>query len=90
MMKPCPVFPVVGTITAVGPSMLDKGGVLYRYIEFREKGGRARHLTVVRAVEELAALIEQHAIGMFSVLGAAGRAPVVVPRPRGRAEASRF
>jgi hypothetical protein len=65
MMKPCPVFPVVGTITAVGPSMLDKGGVLYRYIEFREKGGRARHLTVVRAVEELAALIEQHAIGMF-------------------------
>jgi hypothetical protein len=65
MMKPCPVFPVVGTITAVGPSMLDKGGVLYRYIEFREKGGHARRLTVVRAVEELAALIEQHAIGMF-------------------------
>jgi len=65
MMKPCPVFPVVGTIAAVGPSMLDKGGVLYRCIEFREKGGRARRLTVVRAVEELAALIEQHAIGMF-------------------------
>ena len=65
MMKPCPVFPVVGTITAVGPSMLDKGGVLYRYIEFYEKGGRVRRLTIVRAVEELAALIEQHAIGMF-------------------------
>jgi hypothetical protein len=65
MMKPCPVFPVVGTITAVGASMLDKGGVLYRYIEISEKGGRVRRLTIVRAVEALAALIEQHAVGMF-------------------------
>ena len=29
MMKSCPVYPVVGTITAVGPSVLDKGGLLY-------------------------------------------------------------
>ena len=56
-MTPCPVFPVVGTITAIGPSMLDKGGVLYRYIEFCERGGRIRRLTVVRAVEALASLI---------------------------------
>jgi hypothetical protein len=64
-MKPCPVFPVVGAITAVGPSRLDKGGVLYRYIEISEKGGRVRRLTIVRAVEALASLIEQHAVGMF-------------------------
>lgn len=62
-MKSCPIFPVIGTITAVGPNNLDKGGVLYRYIEFCEKGGRTRRLTIVRAVEALASLIEQHAIG---------------------------
>src|SRR5580700_8065834 len=65
MMKSCPVVPVVGTITAVGPSRLDRGGVLYRYIEISEKGGRVRRLTIVRAVEALASLIEQHAVGMF-------------------------
>jgi hypothetical protein len=64
-MHSCPVFPVVGTVTAVGPSRLDKSGVLYRYIEICEKGGRARRLTIVRAVEALATLIEQHAIGIF-------------------------
>jgi hypothetical protein len=64
-MKSCPVFPVIGTITAVGPSLLDKGGVLYRYLDICEKGGRVRRLTIVRAIEELAALIEEHAIGMF-------------------------
>ena len=64
-MKSCPVFPVVGAVTAIGPSMLDKGGVLYRYIEISEKGGRVRRLTIVRAVEALASLIEQHAVGMF-------------------------
>jgi hypothetical protein len=64
-MNSCPVFPIIGTVTAVGPSRLDRGGVLYRYIEICEKGGRARRLTVVRAVEALAALIEQHAIGIF-------------------------
>jgi hypothetical protein len=45
--------------------MLDKGGVLYRYVEIIEKGGRVRRLTSVRAVEELAALVERYAIGMF-------------------------
>jgi hypothetical protein len=65
MMKSCPIIPVIGTITAVGPNNLDKGGVLYRYIEICEQGGRIRRLTIVRAVEALAALIEQHAVGMF-------------------------
>jgi hypothetical protein len=64
-MKSCSIIAIIGTITAVGPNNLDKGGVLYRYIEISEKGGRVRRLTIVRAVEALAALIEQHAIGMF-------------------------
>jgi hypothetical protein len=65
MMQSCPIIPIIGTITAIGPNNLDKGGVLYRYIDICEKGGRTRHLTIVRAVEALASLIEQHAIGMF-------------------------
>ena len=64
-MHSCPVFPVVGTVTAVGPSRFDEGGILYHYIDICEKGGRARRLTIVRAVEALGALIEQHAIGIF-------------------------
>lgn len=65
MKKSCPIIPIIGTITAIGPNNLDKGGVLYRYIEICEKGGRTRRLTIVRAVEALATLIEKHAIGMF-------------------------
>ena len=64
-MKSCPIFPVIGTITAIGPNNPDGGGVLYRYIDISEKGGRTRRLTIVRAGEALASLIEQHAIGMF-------------------------
>lgn len=64
-MQSCPIFAVIGIITAVGPNNSDKGGVLYRYIEISEKGGRTGRLTVVRAIEALASLIEQHAIGMF-------------------------
>ena len=64
-MKACPVFAIVGTITAVGPSMLHDGGVLFRHIDICEKGGEARRLTSVRAVEAIASLIEQHAIGIF-------------------------
>jgi hypothetical protein len=64
-MQACAIFAVIGSITAIGPNTSDKGGVLYRYIEISEKGGRARRLTIVRAVEALASLIERHAIGMF-------------------------
>jgi hypothetical protein len=64
-MPSCPILPVVGTITAVGPRNLDKGGVVYRYLEICEQGGRAQRLASVRAVEWLAALIEPHALGMF-------------------------
>jgi hypothetical protein len=64
-MQSCSIFAVIGIITAIGPNNLNKGGVLYRYIDISEKGGRTRRLTIVRAVEALAALVEQHAIGMF-------------------------
>jgi hypothetical protein len=65
IMQSCSIIPVIGTITAVGPNTLDKGGVLYRYIEISEKGGKVRRLTIVRAIEGLAALIEKDVIGLF-------------------------
>jgi hypothetical protein len=64
-MQSCPIFAVIGIIAAIGPNNTDKGGVLYRYIDISEEGGRTRRLTIVRAVEALASLIELHAIGMF-------------------------
>ena len=64
-MSPCPLFAVIGTITAVGPSMLSKGGVLYRYLDICEQGGRVRRLTIVLAIQTLAELVEKHAVGMF-------------------------
>jgi hypothetical protein len=64
-MKSCPIIPVIGTITAIGPNDLDKGGVLYRYIDISEQGGGVRRLTIVRAVEELASLVEKDAVGTF-------------------------
>jgi hypothetical protein len=64
-MKSCPVFPVIGTITAVGAKNPDEGGVQYRYLEICEEGDRRRRLTIVHAIEALAALIEQHAVGIF-------------------------
>jgi hypothetical protein len=29
-MKSCPVFPIIGTVRAIGPNSLDKGDVLFR------------------------------------------------------------
>jgi hypothetical protein len=64
-MPYCPIFSVIGTITAIGANNPDNGGVVYHSIEISEQRGRTRRLTAVRAVEELASLVEQHAIGMF-------------------------
>jgi hypothetical protein len=53
MIKSCPIIPLVGTVTAVGP---DEGNVPYRFIEISEKGGRVRRPTV-KAVR---AYVHQH------------------------------
>jgi hypothetical protein len=58
-MNSCPVFPVAGTVTAVEPGGLDKGGILSRCIDIYATGGRAR-LTIVRAVETLAGAIRAY------------------------------
>jgi hypothetical protein len=46
-MQSCPVFPVVGTVTAVGSIRLDRGGVLYRYI--RADGPQRVDFDAIRA-----------------------------------------
>jgi len=47
LMNSCPVFPIIGTVTAVGPSRLDRGGVLYRYI--RADGPQRVDFDAIRA-----------------------------------------
>jgi hypothetical protein len=42
-----------------------KHGTTYHYLEIYEKGGKLRRITIVRAVAEIAALVEEHAIGTF-------------------------
>ena len=61
----CPLFPVIGTITAVGPSMPHAADRVFRYLEICQNGGDIRRLTIVRAVPEIASLIEQHVTGIF-------------------------
>jgi hypothetical protein len=38
-MDPCPVFPLIGIVTAIGPSMLDKGDEAMR-AHVQQRGGR--------------------------------------------------
>lgn len=59
------LFSIVGTLVIVGPSESDGGDTTYQHLVFREKGGRVRHLTIVRASADIAALIEQYVIGIF-------------------------
>jgi|HubBroStandDraft_6_1064221.scaffolds.fasta_scaffold478870_1 hypothetical protein len=63
--SPCPLFAITGTVATVGPTTADDDGTTYQYLVIREKGGGVRHLTIVRAVAEIAAIIERHAIGIF-------------------------
>jgi hypothetical protein len=63
--SPCAMFAVAGTVTMVGPITVNDGDTTYQHLVIREKGGRMRHLTIVRAIADIAALIEQHAIGIF-------------------------
>jgi hypothetical protein len=56
---------VVGTIAAIGPAVPERRGTTYKYLEIYEKGGHLRRLTFVHASAEIAALLEEYAIGIF-------------------------
>jgi hypothetical protein len=59
------LFSIVGTIASIGPSVSDEHGTTYHHLEIYEKGGKLRRITIVRAVTEIAALIQEHSIGIF-------------------------
>jgi hypothetical protein len=56
---------IAGTIASIGPRVSDERGTTYHHLEIYEKGGGLRRITIVRAVAEIAALVEEHAIGTF-------------------------
>jgi hypothetical protein len=56
---------VAGTIASIGPRVCDRHGTTWQHLEFYEEGGGLRRITIVRAVTEIAALVEEHVIGIF-------------------------
>jgi hypothetical protein len=56
---------VVGTIGSIGPRVCDLHGTTWQHLEFYEEGGGLRRVTIVRAIPEIAALVEEDAIGIF-------------------------
>jgi hypothetical protein len=56
---------IVGAIASIGPRMRDRQGTIFHHLEFQEEGGGLRRVTIVHAIAEIAALIEERAIGIF-------------------------
>jgi hypothetical protein len=56
---------IVGTIASIGPRMRDRQDTIFQHLEFQEEGGGLRRVTIVHAIAEIAALIEERAIGIF-------------------------
>jgi hypothetical protein len=56
---------VAGTIASIGPRVCDRHGTTWHHLEFYEKGGGLRRITIVRAITEIAALVEEHVSGIF-------------------------
>jgi hypothetical protein len=56
---------VAGTISSIGPRVCDRHGTTWQHLEFYEEGGGVRRITIVRAITEIAALVEEHVIGIF-------------------------
>jgi hypothetical protein len=54
-----------GTIASIGPRVCDRHGTMWQHLEFYEEGGELRRITIVRAITEIAALVEEHVIGIF-------------------------
>ncbi|HXW27446.1 MAG TPA: hypothetical protein VEK73_22045 [Xanthobacteraceae bacterium] len=59
------MVPITGTVVAIGSRATTDGDTTFQYLAIRERGGSPRHLTIVRASAEVAALIEPHVIGTF-------------------------
>jgi hypothetical protein len=66
------LFWVAGTVTSLGQRFRDDESTVFHSLEICRLGGNVRRFTIVRAVEEIAALVERDCIGTFffwSLLG---------------------
>jgi len=61
---------VHGTVTEVGERLSKGEETTFRSLEISRSDGKVQRLTVVRAVRQVAELIEQNSIGTFFVLQA--------------------
>jgi len=61
----CPFVCVVGKVVVVGPVESADNETTYRYLVIQDQGGDFRDFGEVRAIPELAKLVEHYAEGMF-------------------------
>jgi len=62
-----PLFWVSGTLASLGQRFSDSRGVTFHHLEIRELGGKVQRLSLVHAVQAIAALVEQNAVGTFFI-----------------------
>jgi hypothetical protein len=60
-----PLFWVAGTVTGLGQRRRDNENTIFHSLEICRLGGHVHRFTIVRAVEDIAALIEPDCIGTF-------------------------
>jgi hypothetical protein len=58
---------IVGAIASIGPCVCERHGTTWHHLEFEEEGGGLRRITIVRAIAEIAALVEERAMGIFLI-----------------------
>jgi hypothetical protein len=62
---PHPLFWVAGTITSLGQRLRDTESTIFHSLEICRLGGNVQRFTIVRALEDIAALVERDCIGTF-------------------------
>src|ERR1700730_970704 len=62
------IVPIVGKVVAVGPDENAPDHATYSYITIERQDGTARHFATVRAIYEVAGLVERDTSGTFVFL----------------------
>jgi hypothetical protein len=66
------IIPLNGKVVAVGPDENAPDHTTYSYITIEQQDGTARHFAMVRAIYEVAGLIERDVAGTFVFLESPG------------------
>jgi hypothetical protein len=62
---PHPLFWVAGAVTSLGHRFHENENTIFRSLEIRSLGGSVQRFKLVRAVDDVAALVERDCVGTF-------------------------